>query len=89
MTSKKILIQNKLGLHARAASVFVKKATEFSSTVTVRNLDKKSNGKSIMSMLLLEATYGTEIELYTEGKDEQLAIQELAKLIAQRFGEEE
>ena len=40
-------------------------------------------------MLLLEATYGTEIELYTEGKDEQLAIQELAKLIAQRFGEEE
>ena len=89
MISQKILIQNKLGLHARAASVFVKKATEFSSTVTVSNLDKKSNGKSIMSMMLLEAPYGTEIELYAEGKDEQLAIQELAELIAQRFGEEE
>ena len=89
MISQKILIQNKLGLHARAASVFVKKATEFSSTITVSNLDKKSDGKSIMSMMLLEAPYGTEIELYAEGKDEELAIQELAKLIAQRFGEEE
>ena len=89
MNSQKILIQNKLGLHARAASVFVKKAPEFSSIVTVSNLDKKSDGKSIMSMMLLEAPYGTEIELYAEGKDEELAIQELAKLIAQRFGEEE
>ena len=89
MISQKILIQNKLGLHARAASVFVKKATEFSSIITVSNLDKKSDGKSIMSMMLLEAPYGTEIELYAEGKDEELAIQELAKLIAQRFGEEE
>ena len=89
MTSQKILIQNKLGLHARAASVFVKKATEFSSTITVSNLDKKSNGKSIMSMMLLEAPYGTEIEIYAKGKDEELAIKELAELIAQRFGEEE
>ena len=89
MTSQKILIQNKLGLHARAASVFVKKATEFSSTVTVSNLDKKSNGKSIMSMMMLEAPYGTEIEIYAKGKDEELAIKELAELIAQRFGEEE
>ena len=89
MTSQKILIQNKLGLHARAASVFVKKATEFSSTVTVSNLDKKSNGKSIMSMMMLEAPCGTEIEIYAKGKDEELAIKELAELIAQRFGEEE
>ena len=89
MTSQKILIQNKLGLHARAASVFVKKATEFSSTVTVSNLDKKSNGKSIMSMMMLEAPYGTEIEIYAKGKDEELAIKELAELIAQRFGEDE
>ena len=89
MISQKILIQNKLGLHARAASVFVKKATEFSSTITVSNLDKKSNGKSIMSMMLLEAPYGTEIEIYAKGKDEELAIKELAELIAQRFGEEE
>ena len=89
MISQKILIQNKLGLHARAASVFVKKATEFSSTITVSNLDKKSNGKSIMSMMLLEAPYGTEIELYAKGKDEKLAIKELTELIAQRFGEDE
>ncbi|HAK51806.1 MAG TPA: HPr family phosphocarrier protein [Gammaproteobacteria bacterium] len=89
MISEKVLIQNKLGLHARAASVFVKKATEFSSTITVRNLEKSSNGKSIMSMMLLEASCGTEIELQAEGDDEQLAIDALTELIAQRFGEEE
>ena len=89
MISQKVLIQNKLGLHARAASVFVKKATEFSSTITVRNLEKSSNGKSIMSMMLLEASCGTEIELHAEGNDEELAIEALAELIAQRFGEEE
>ena len=89
MISEKVLIQNKLGLHASAASVFVKKATEFSSTITVRNLEKSSNGKSIMSMMLLEASCGTEIELQAEGDDEQLAIDALTELIAQRFGEEE
>lgn len=69
--------------------MFVKKATEFSSTITVRNLEKSSNGKSIMSMMLLEASCGTEIELQAEGDDEQLAIDALTELIAQRFGEEE
>jgi len=55
-------IVNKLGLHARAASVFVKEAQQFAADITVRKGDKQANGKSIMSMLILEATQGTEIE---------------------------
>jgi phosphocarrier protein HPr len=89
MISEKVTVQNKLGLHARAASVFVKKAMGFSSAITISNSKADGNGKSIMSMMMLEASQGTELELKIEGEDEQLALQALIELIEKKFGEDE
>lgn len=89
MISDKITVQNKLGLHARAASVFVKKAMEFSSEITISSSKTTCNGKSIMSVMMLEASQGTELQLSVDGEDEQLALQALVELVAQRFGEDE
>lgn len=89
MISRKAIISNKLGLHARAASLFVKKAKGFASSIQVQKMTKTANGKSIMSMLLLEASLGTELELHVEGADEQEALHTLVELIELGFGENE
>ena len=89
MISRKAIIRNKLGLHARAASIFVKKAKGFASSIRVQKMTKTANGKSIMSMLLLEASLGTELELQVEGADEQEALQSLVECIELGFGEDE
>ncbi len=89
MIEKTVKIQNKLGLHARAASSFVKKAQEFASTVTVTSSFASANGKSIMNMMILQASIGSEILIQVEGEDETESIQALLNLIDQKFGEEE
>ncbi len=89
MISKTLLIKNKLGLHARAASVFVKTASAFGSVISVANSKKEANGKSIMSMMLLQASIGTSIEITIEGDDEERAMQAIEDLIDNLFGEAE
>ncbi|MCY4531959.1 MAG: HPr family phosphocarrier protein [Gammaproteobacteria bacterium] len=89
MISRKATIRNKLGLHARAASLFVKKAKGFASSIQVQKMTKTANGKSIMSMLMLEASLGTELELHVEGADEKEAILSLVECIELGFGEDE
>ncbi|MDA1299129.1 MAG: HPr family phosphocarrier protein [Proteobacteria bacterium] len=89
MQTEDVTIINRLGLHARAASVFVKKSAQFASTVTVIKGDRKANGKSIMSMLMLEAAKGTTIQLATAGDDEVQALEALVALVRDRFGEDE
>lgn len=88
MLNRNIQIQNKLGLHARAASVFVKVAQEFVSTITVTSDHGSANGKSIMNMMLLQASIGSEINLSVEGEDENDAMDALITLIDQKFGED-
>ncbi len=89
MQTEVVTIVNRLGLHARAASVFVKKSGQFASSVSVSRAGKTANGKSIMSMLMLEASKGTQLELKTEGEDETEAMASLVALINDRFGEDE
>ena len=84
---KKLHITNKLGLHARAASVFVKTASAFSSTINVSNSKNNANGKSIMSMMLLQASCGSLVEIYIEGEDETAAMAAIEALINDKFGE--
>jgi len=84
-----LTIINKLGLHARAAAKLVKLASSFDSDITVRRDQREVNGKSIMGVMLLAASKGTEIELVVSGSDEDIALAELADLIESRFGEEE
>jgi len=76
-------------MHARAASSFVKVAQGFGCHITVNNGDQSADGKSIMSMMMLQATIGTEIQLVLEGEDEQDAKLALVDLIDNRFGESE
>ncbi|MDA0977472.1 MAG: HPr family phosphocarrier protein [Proteobacteria bacterium] len=89
MLVAKLPIVNKLGLHARAASVFVKTASAYASEITVTNPIKSANGKSIMSMMMLQASFGSEIEVTVEGDDEQEAMAAITSIVENRFGEAE
>lgn len=89
MLKQEIKIINKLGLHARASSKFTQTATQFSSEVWVTRKERRVNGKSIMGLMMLAAAQGATIELETEGTDEAAAMQALADLINDYFGEGE
>ncbi|MDJ0879847.1 MAG: HPr family phosphocarrier protein [Halieaceae bacterium] len=89
MLRQKITIINKLGLHARAAAKFVSCASAFSSTIQVGHDDKMVDGKSIMSIMMLAAGKGTELELTIEGQDEREALDAITQLIENRFDEGE
>jgi len=86
--SEKVIITNKLGLHARASAKFVNKANEFASKIEVKKGDKIVNGKSIMGIMMLAASKGTELEILVEGEDENNAICAILALIDNKFGEE-
>jgi phosphocarrier protein HPr len=76
-----------LGLHARAAALFVKKANEFNSEVWVEKDGTRVNGKSIMGLLMLACPLGSGIIVKTEGIDETQAFEELKNLVEDGFGE--
>lgn len=89
MLQRKIVISNKLGLHARASAKFVGAAGHYGCSIELVKGAQKVNGKSIMGVMTLAASKGTEIELITDGDDEQAAMDELVKLINNKFGEAE
>tara|TARA_B100000929_G_C15345165_1_gene365524 strand:+ start:375 stop:644 length:270 start_codon:yes stop_codon:yes gene_type:complete len=87
--NKKIIINNKLGLHARAAAKFVRIASGFQSEIMIHLGNREVSGKSIMGIMMLAAGKGTEIGLVTVGPDEDEAMTALENLIINRFGEAE
>jgi phosphocarrier protein HPr len=90
MTARmEIEIMNKLGLHARAAARFVQTASEFKSEIMLSHNGKQVSGKSIMGVMMLAAGKGSTIEVMAEGRDEQAALEKLAELVRNRFGEDE
>ena len=89
MLRRSILIRNKLGLHARAAVKFVNTANRFVSDVRIVKDDSEIDGKSILGILTLAATQGSEIGLRIDGADEDAAWEALSELISNRFGERE
>ena len=89
MKSKTITIINKLGLHARAAAKFVTLASRFRSNIQVKRGNRCVNGKSIMGVMLLAASKGTELEILADGEDADQALEALAQLINNRFDEAE
>ncbi len=89
MLTKELTIINKLGLHARAAAKFVARASRYASHIEIGRGDKIVNGKSIMGVMMLAASKGTQIELRINGEDENEALADLENLIANRFGEDE
>jgi phosphocarrier protein len=85
-----VTIQNRLGLHARPAMMFVEEASGFASEVRVRRTDSEESvdGKSIMQMMVLAATKDTEIEIQAIGDDAEDALTALIALVDSRFNEE-
>ena len=89
MITKEIEILNKLGLHARAAAKLVQCAARFTSRVDIERRGQRVNGKSIMGVMMLAASQGTQILVVVDGADEDDAMAAIVNLIGNRFGEAE
>lgn len=89
MVKEKITIINKLGLHARAAAKLVQLSSRFASEIKLIKQNQIVNAKSIMGVMMLAASKGTELELEITGDDEEVAFEEVKNLINNRFGEAE
>ncbi|MBE9529158.1 MAG: HPr family phosphocarrier protein [Proteobacteria bacterium] len=87
--TKTFQIQNKLGLHARAASLFVQLAGKFDAEITVSKGDQEVNGKSIMGILILAAPTGSEVIVKASGPQADEAVAALGALIDDKFEEGE
>lgn len=87
MAEKKVVIQNELGLHARAATKLVQTASKFPCEITLAKESHEVNGKSIMGVLMLVASKGTTVTLRAKGARAHEAISALAALIDDKFGE--
>jgi phosphocarrier protein HPr len=87
MVERTVQILNKNGLHARPAAEIVKIAAKFSSEITIARDELEVNGKSIMGVMMLAAECGASVVLKADGADAEQAVDALASLIANKFGE--
>lgn len=88
MTEATTTIENKTGIHARPASLFVQTASKFKSKVQIKAKGKTVDAKSILMIMSMGLVKGTEITLAADGPDEAEAVQTLKELIDNKFGEE-
>jgi phosphocarrier protein HPr len=86
--STQVVIVNKYGLHARPAAELVKLANRFTADVWLRKDEVEVNGKSIMGVMMLAAECGSAVQIRAEGEDARRAVDALAELVQNRFGEE-
>jgi catabolite repression HPr-like protein len=82
MVEKKVTVQLETGLHARPAALFVQEANKFASEIFVVKGNKKVNAKSIMGIMSLAVSRGTEITITAEGSDEKEAVEKLVELVS-------
>ena len=87
--SRELAIVNKRGLHARASAKFVQTVKQFGAEITVSRAGETVAGTSIMGLMMLGAGIGTTIQIEAEGEDAHAAVEALAALVADKFGEEE
>jgi phosphocarrier protein len=88
LTEQIVTVKNKLGLHARPASQFIKTASKFKSTIKVKKGENTASAKSITNILLLEIKMNDDITISADGVDEKKAVKALVELINSKFGEE-
>ncbi len=89
MLETRVVITNKVGLHARPAGMLVQTAAQFQSKIQVQCGDKIANAKSILGVLKLGAVLGDTLVLRAEGEDAENAMNMLVELMNNKFGEEE
>jgi len=89
MKKKDLLIENKLGLHARAAAQIVKAASGFNAKILLSKDGIEVDGKSIMGIMMMAAAKGTTVLVSAEGDDEEKALEGMERLFKDKFGEKE
>ena len=87
MLSKDVTVKNQVGLHARPATFFIQKANEYKASIWIEKDERKINAKSLLGVLSLGITKGTEIKLIADGADEEEAVNGLIELITSDFAE--
>ena len=88
MITKKLMILNKLGLHARAAAKVVSTANKFESTIIITKDGKNADARSIMKLLMLSASQGSRINVEVDGTDQKDAMKSIEKLFNNKFDEQ-
>jgi len=83
------MVRNKLGLHARAATRLVQLACQFPCDITISRDGQKANAKSVMGVLLLCGSKGSELDVEASGDEAARAVEQIGQLIDDRFGEAE
>ena len=83
MVEKQVKVQLKTGLQARQAALFVQEANRYSADVYLEKDNKKVNAKSIMGIMSLAISKGTEVKISADGSDEEKAVQALSEIIEQ------
>jgi len=88
MVERDVVIKNRAGMHARPAALLVQTANKYSSNIYFEKDSEQVNGKSIMGIITLGATYNTGLKIIADGKDEIEAVEALAGLFENKFAEE-
>ena len=88
MYTQEVTINNEVGLHARPATYFIRKANEFKSGIWVEKDERRVNAKSLLGILSLGIIGGTQIKIIADGADEQAAVNALVELVESGFSEE-
>jgi phosphocarrier protein HPr len=84
---KELVVQNKLGIHARPAAMIVRITNKFKAEVFVEKDEEQVNGKSIMGLMMLAAGKGSKVKFLARGEDAQQMLTELEQLFARKFDE--
>ena len=87
MYSRRVRLENSTGMHVRPATLFMDTACQFRSAIHVHKNALVADGKSAISLMVLEATHGTELTIQGTGEDEIAAVDALVDLIERRFDE--
>ena len=87
MYTKEVVLNNQVGLHARPATFFIQKATEFKSSIWIEKDERRVNAKSLLGVLSLGITRGTAINVIADGLDEKEAVDALVGLVEKDFAE--
>ena len=85
--TKELVVQNKMGVHARPAAMIVRITNKFKSEVFVEKDDEQVNGKSIMGLMMLAAGKGSKVKFIATGEDAPQMLAEIEALFARKFDE--
>jgi phosphocarrier protein len=88
MTEKNVTVINRAGIHARPSAILVQTTKNFKSNIYMEKNNDRINAKSIMGIITLGASYGTELKVIAEGEDEKAAVDAIARLFESKFEEE-